>query len=82
MKDMFKVKIVKFYYKLSYCLLPKCFYSYVYTLEEEPARVLCHNSIHPPLIKMFYAECNLLFHLIKLRYDVHSKIDRYLIETL
>ena len=35
-------------------------------LEEEPARVLRCNIIHPPLIKRVYAECNLLFQLIKL----------------
>ena len=34
-KDMFKV-ILKFYYKLSYGLLPKYFNSYIHKLEEEP----------------------------------------------
>ena len=65
-KDMFKVKILKFYYKLSYGLLPKYFNSYIHKLEEEPARVLRCNIIHPPLIKRVYVECNLLFQLIKL----------------
>ena len=65
-KDMFKVKILKFYYKLSYGLLPKYFNSYIHKLEEEPVRVLRRNIIHPPLIKRVYAECNLLFQLIKL----------------
>ena len=65
-KDMFKVKILKFYYKLSYGLLPKYFNSYIHKLEEEPARVLRCNVIHPPLIKRVYVECNLLFQLIKL----------------
>ena len=58
---MFKVKILKFYYKLSYGLLPKYFNSYIHKLEEEPVRVLHRNIIHPPLIKRVYAECNLLF---------------------
>ena len=65
-KDMFKVKSLKFYYKLSYGLLPKYFNSYIHKLEEEPVRVLRRNIIHPPLIKRVYAECNLLFQLIKL----------------
>ena len=47
-KDMFKVKILKFYCKLSYGLLPKYFNSYIHKLEEEPARVLHCNIIHPP----------------------------------
>ena len=65
-KDMFKVKILNFYYKLSYGLLPKYFNSYINKLKEEPVRVLRRNIIHPPLIKRVYAECNLLFQLIKL----------------
>ena len=65
-KDMFKVKILKFYYKLSYGLLSKYYNSYIHKLEEEPARVLRYNIIHPPLIKRVYVECNLLFQLIKL----------------
>ena len=64
-KNMFKVKILKFYYKLSYGLLPKYFNSYIHKLEE-PARVLRCNIIHPPLIKRVYVECNLLFQLMKL----------------
>ena len=63
---MFKVKILKFYYKLSYGLLSKYFNSYIHKLEEEPARVLRCNIIYPPLIKRVYVECNLLFQLIKL----------------
>ena len=63
---MFKVKILKFYCKLSYGLLPKYFNSYIHKLEEETVRVLRRNIIHPPLIKRVYAECNLLFQLISL----------------
>ena len=62
---MFKVKILKYYYKISYGLLPKYFNSYIHKLEEEPASVLRCNIIHPPLIKM-NVECNLLFQPIKL----------------
>ena len=35
-------------------------------LEEEPARVLHRNIVHPLLFKRVYAECRLLFQLIKL----------------
>ena len=63
---MFRVKILKFYYKLSNGLLPKYFNSYTHKLKEEPVRVLRRNIIHPPLIKRVYVECNLLFQLIKL----------------
>ena len=63
---MVKVKILKFYYKLSYGILPKHFKSYIHKLEEEPACVLRCNIIHQPLIKRVYVECNLLFQLIKL----------------
>ena len=46
--------------------MDKYFNSYIHKLEEKPARVLRCNSIHPPLIKRVYVECNLLFQLIKL----------------
>ena len=42
---MFKIKILKFYYKLSYGQLPKYFNSYIHKLEEEPARVLRCNIV-------------------------------------
>ena len=41
-------------------------YHILHKLKEEPVRVLRRNIIHPPLIKRVYAECNLLFQLIKL----------------
>ena len=62
---MFKVKIIKLYYKLSYGLLPKYFNSCIHKIEEG-ARVLRCNIIHPPLIKRGYVECNLLFQISKL----------------
>ena len=69
-KDMFKVNILKFYYKLPYGLLPKYFNPYIHILERcnncVLSRVLRCNIIHPPLIRRVYVECNLLFQLIKL----------------
>ena len=67
-KDMFKIKILIFYYKLSYGVLPKYFNSYIHKLEEEPPFPVYYRcySIHPPLIKRVYVECNLLFQFHKL----------------
>ena len=62
-QDMFKLKLLKFYYKLSSNLLPQYFESYRDVIERAPAREHC---IHPPLIRRVYAECSPLFQLIKL----------------
>ena len=56
---MYKLKLLKFYYKLSYNLLPPHFDSYSETLEQKPIRD------HGPLIKRVYAECSPLFQLVK-----------------
>ena len=58
---MYKLKLLKFYYKLSYNLLPPYFDNYSETLEQKPIRDL----IHGPLIKRVYAECSPLFQLVK-----------------
>ena len=65
-QDMFKLKLLKFYYKLSSNLLPQYFESYRDVFERAPARELRQHSIHPPLIRRVYAECSPLFQLIKL----------------
>ena len=64
--DMYKLKLLKFYYKLSYNLLPPYFDNYSETLEQKPIRDLRQNLIHGPLIKRVYAECSPLFQLVKL----------------
>ena len=46
--DLFKLKLLKLYYKLSYNLLPSYFDKYREIIEHEPARVLRINYIHPP----------------------------------
>ena len=66
LKDMFKIKLVKFYYKLSSNLLPQYFESYGDVIERAPTRELRQHYIHPPLIRRVYAECSPLFQLIKL----------------
>ena len=53
--DMYKLKLLKFYYKLSYNLLPPYFDNYSETLEQKPIRDLRQNLIHGPLIKRVYA---------------------------
>ena len=63
---MYKLKLLKFYYKLSYNLLPPYFDNYNETLEQKPIRDFLQNLIHGPLIKRVYAECISLFQLVKL----------------
>ena len=65
-QDMFKLKLLKFYYKLSSNLLPKYFESYRDVIERAPVRELRQHYIHPPLIRRVYAECSPLFQLIEL----------------
>ena len=62
--DMYKLKLLKFYYKLSYNLLPPYFDNYSETLEQKAIRDLRQNLIHGPLIKCVYAECSPLFQLV------------------
>ena len=63
---MFKLKLLKFYYKLSSNLLPQYFESYRDVIEHAPVRKLGQHYIHLPLIRRVYAECSPLFQLIEL----------------
>ena len=65
-RDMYKLKLLKLYYKLSYDLLPPYFNKYIEIIEQKPARDLRFQYIHAPLVKCVYAECSPLFQLIKL----------------
>ena len=65
-RDMYKLKLLKFYYKLSYDLLPPSFNYYIKVIEQKPVRNLRQHYIHAPLIKRVYAKCSPLFQLIKL----------------
>ena len=77
--DMFKLKLLKFYYKLSYDLLPPYFITYSKILTQNPPRELRHNYIHAPLVKRVYSECSPLFQLIKLiNFLKHDKNDTIL----
>ena len=64
--DMFKLKLLKFYYKLSYDLLPPYFITDNEILTQNPPRELRHNYIHASLVKQVYSECSPLFQLVKL----------------
>ena len=74
-QDMFKLKLLKFYYKLSYNLLPSYFQTYREVFEREPTRDLRQHCIHPLLIKKLYAKCSPLIKLIKLINSL--KADKY-----
>ena len=63
---MFKLKLLKFYYKLSYDLLTSYFQTYRHVIKREPTSDLRQHCIHPPLIRRVYAECSPLIQLIKL----------------
>ena len=61
--DIFKLKLLKLYYKLSHILLPSYFDRYRDIIEQNPGRVVRINFIYSPLIKRVYAECSPLFNL-------------------
>ena len=65
-QEIFKLKLLKFYYKLCNNLLPPYFDSYRDVIDREPPRTLRQHFIHQPMIKRSYAECTPLFQLIKL----------------
>ena len=48
--DIFKLKLLKFFYKLSYDLLPPYFNSYHNVIDKEPPRVLRQHFIQQPMI--------------------------------
>ena len=64
--EIFKLKLLKFFYKLSYDLLPPYFRHYRDVIDKDPPRVLRRHLIHQPMIKRAYAECTPLYQLIKL----------------
>ena len=65
-RDMYKLKLLKFYYKPSYDLLPPYFNNYIKIIEQKPVRDLHYQYIHAPLVKRVCAKCSPLFQLIKL----------------
>ena len=63
--DIFKLRVLKFYYNLYNGLLPAYFNVFLDFITREPPRVLRNPLIHQPVLRTKYAECNLLFQLIK-----------------
>ena len=43
-RDMYKLKLLKFYYKLSYDLLPQYFNNYIDIIEQKPGRDYVFSS--------------------------------------
>ena len=65
-KDIFKLRLLKFYYKLTCDLLPSYFNTYLDVINRAPLRQLRINLIHQPVIKRSYAKCGLLYQLVDL----------------
>ena len=63
---MFKLKLLKKFYKLSYDLLPPYFNTYRDIIMQEPARTLRQNLIYPPFVKRVYTKCSPMIQLIAL----------------
>ena len=53
-RDMYKLKLLKLYYKLSHDLLPPYFNKYIEIFEQKPARDLRFQYIHAPLVKRVF----------------------------
>ena len=81
-RDMYKLKLLKFYYKLAYDLLPPYFNYYTEIIEQKPVRILRHHYIHAPQIKRVYAECSPLFQLIKLINSLKSDANDTILKKL
>ena len=63
---MFKLKLLKLYYKLLYDLLSPYFITYSEILTQIPSRELRHHYyIYASLVKRVYSECSPLLQLIK-----------------
>ena len=82
MRDMYKLKLLKFYYKLSYDLLPPYFNNYIDIIEQKLARDLRLQFIHAPLVKRVYAECSPLFQLIKLINSLKNDANDTILEKI
>ena len=55
-RDMYNLKLLKFYYKLSYDLLPPYSNNYIKIIEQKPVRDLRYQYVHAPLVKRLYAD--------------------------
>ena len=70
-QDLYKLKVLKFYYNLSYKLLPSYFDTYLEVINEErPCLYELRQSVRPliriPRTRLVFAEFTLLFQLIEI----------------
>ena len=72
--DMFRMKLLKYYYKLSYDLLPPYFITYSEILTQTPSRELRHHYIHAPLVKRVYSECSRVLECVTTKSNYFYKI--------
>ena len=79
---MFKLRLMKLYYKLCHNLLPSYFNRYQDIIELELVRSLRQHFIHPPLIRTAYAECTPLYQLIKLINSLKEDIDDIILSNV
>ena len=63
--NVFKLRVLKFYYNFYNGLLPAYFNVFLDFITREPPRVLRNSLINQPVLRTKYAECNLSFQLIK-----------------
>ena len=66
-KDIFKLRLLKFYYKLTCDLLSSYFNTYLDVINRAPPRQLRINLIHQPVIKRNNAKCGLLYQKSEVR---------------
>ena len=81
-QNMFKLKLLKFYYKLSSNLLPKYFESYRDVIKRLPVRELRQHYIHSPLIRRVHEECSPLFQLIEVINNLKADKNDTILETI
>ena len=79
---MFKLKLLKIYYKLSYNLVPSYFDRYRDIIVQDLGCVLRINYIHSPLTRRVCAECSPLFQLIKLINNIRADANDAILQQI
>ena len=70
-EDVYKLKLMKFYYNLTYTLLPSYFYYYLEVINnafpcQYELRQIARPLIRPQRTRLVFTESNVLFQLIQL----------------
>ena len=76
--DLFNLKLLKFYYKLSYQFLPKYFNGYLDVIRADvPYNYTLRQAARPlirlPRVRHVFAQSTVLYQLIKLINETHNK---------